>query len=119
MDSKGLVSKFAWAIAGLVAVIREEPNMRIHLLAAAAVIGAGWIFNLQRAEWGLLVIAVTLVLVTEVINSAIERIVDLITPQYHPLAEKAKNMGAGAVLVSALAAVALGVIIFIPHLFKV
>ncbi len=119
MSSNGIISKFAWAIAGLVAVIREERNMRIHLAAAGAALGAGLIFRLERHEWGLLVIAIVMVLVTEVVNTAVERVVDLISPQYHPLAEKAKNMAAGAVLLSALAAVVLGVIIFVPHIFRV
>lgn len=119
MNSNGIVRKFAWAIEGLAAVIREEHNMRIHLLAAATALGLGWIVKLQRGEWGLLVFAIVLVLVAEVINTAIERVVDLISPQYHPLAEKAKNMAAGAVLLTAIAAVLLGVVIFAPYIFTV
>lgn len=119
MNSNGIVRKFAWAIEGLAAVIREEHNMRVHLLAAGIALGLGWFLQLQRGEWGLLIIAIVLVLVAEVINTAIERVVDLITPQYHPLAEKAKNMAAGAVLLTAIAAVLLGVVIFVPHIFRV
>lgn len=115
----GIIRKFAWAIAGLMAVIGEEQNMKIHLIAAAIAVGTGWILGLERVEWGLLFIAITLVLMAEVINTAIERTIDLIAPQYHPLAEKAKNMAAGAVLLSALAAVILGVIVFGPHLLDI
>ncbi|HCF48861.1 MAG TPA: diacylglycerol kinase [Syntrophomonas sp.] len=115
----GIIRKFAWAISGLAAVIREEQNMRIHLLAAGAALGMGWILELERGEWGLLFIAIVLVLMAEVINTAIERTVDLMAPQYHPLAEKAKNMAAGAVLLSAVSAVILGVIIFGPHIIKI
>jgi len=93
--------------------------MKIHLIAAAIAVGTGWILGLERVEWGLLFIAITLVLMAEVINTAIERTIDLIAPQYHPLAEKAKNMAAGAVLLSALAAVILGVIVFGPHLLNI
>lgn len=119
MNSNGIMRKFAWAMAGIAAVIREEQNMRIHLLAAGTAVGLGWILDLQRFEWGLLVIAIVMVLAAEVINTAVERVVDLITPQYHPLAEKAKNMAAGAVLLTSIAAVLLGVVIFAPHIFKI
>ena len=114
----GIIRKFAWAFAGLLAVIREEQNMKIHLVAAGIASGIGWILGLERVEWGLLLIAIILVLMAEVINTAIERTVDLISPQYHPLAEKAKNMAAGAVLLSAISAVILGVIIFGPHILN-
>lgn len=115
----GIMRKFAWAMAGLMAVIREEQNMKIHLAAAGIALGLGWILGLERGEWGLLLIAIILVLMSEVINTAIERTVDLIAPQYHPLAEKAKNMAAGAVLLSAISAVILGVIVFGPHIFNI
>lgn len=119
MSSNGsIISKFAWAIAGLMAVIREEQNMKVHLVAAGIALGIGWALGLERVEWGLLLIAIILVLMAEVINTAIERTVDLIAPQYHPLAEKAKNMAAGAVLLSAISAVILGVIVFGPHLIN-
>ncbi len=110
--------KFVWAFRGLWQVIEEEPNMRFHLLAAGLALGLGWLLGLNPIEWGLLTFTIFLVWIAEVFNSAIERVVDLLTSQYHPLAEQAKNMAAGAVLLSAIAAVVLGLIIFIPHVLS-
>lgn len=110
--------KFAWAFSGLALVVKEESNMRFHLLAAGLALGLGWVLGLNLMEWGLLIVAIFLVWIAEVVNTAIERAVDLITPQYHPLAEQAKNMAAGAVLLSSVAAVLLGLFIFGPHIFK-
>lgn len=119
MSSNSLMRRFAWAFSGLFQVVKEESNMRFHLVAAGLALGLGWVLGLNTAEWGLLILVIFFVWVAEVFNTAVERVVDLITPQYHPLAEQAKNMAAGAVLLSAIAAVILGLIVFAPHIFEV
>lgn len=90
--------------------------MIIHLVAMAVVIGFGWYFRVQPWEWVALTIAITMVLAAEAFNTAIEVTVNLTTKQYHPLARIAKDVAAGAVLITALGAVAVGYFIFAPHL---
>lgn len=115
---KGLIRSFACALAGLGYVIKTQRNMKIHLLAAVLAAAGGFYLKISRSEWGLLFITITLVLVAETVNTALEKAVDLVTREYHPLARLAKNMAAGAVLLAAINAVIMGFIIFYPHLFK-
>jgi len=89
--------------------------MKIHILAAAIALALAGLSQLSRVEWGLLVLTIFMVLVAETINTAIEKTVDLVTPDFHPLAGLAKNLAAGAVLLTALNAVIMAVIIFGPH----
>ena len=104
----------AWA--GLCAAVRTQRNMRIHLLAAAAAVGAGFILGLNEVEWSILAISCALVLAFEAMNTALESAVDLVSPQFHPLAKRAKDCAAGAVLVASLSSLVVGGILFIPKL---
>lgn len=90
--------------------------MKIHLLFAAGILVLGIHFGLSRVEWLFLLLAIALVLVAEMINTAVEVVVDLVSPNPHPLAGRAKDVAAGAVLLAALHAVVAGVLIFGPHL---
>lgn len=114
-----LRESFSCAFAGLSYCFRTEKNMKIHVLATAAVIIIAVLSGISRMEWGLLVLSVFMVLVAETINTAIEKTVDLVTPDFHPLAGLAKNLAAGAVLLAAFNAVVMAVIIFGPHIGKV
>lgn len=115
--SKGkLAESFSCAIAGIVYAFSNERNMKIHLLAAVLVVLAGLSLELSRMEWGLLVVTIFFVLVAEAINTAVEKTVDLVTSTYHPLAKLAKNIAAGAVLLSAVNAIIMAFIIFGPYL---
>jgi diacylglycerol kinase len=116
MKRRSLGESFAAAMDGVGQVLRTERNMKIHLLAATLAVLAGWFCKISRVEWGILVLTIFLVLVTETINTAIEKSIDLITPAYHPLAGLAKNMAAGAVLLAAVSAVIIAFIIFAPRL---
>ena len=113
---KRLSGSFSCAIQGIYHSIASSPNMRIHLLAAAAVIGLGYAVDLTRIEWALLSLTVFMVLAAETVNSAIEKTVDLVGPERHPLARLAKDMAAGAVLLTALNALVMAVLLFGPHL---
>jgi len=113
---KRLIGSFACAIQGIHHSIASSPNMRIHLLAAAAVTGLGYIVGLARIEWALLSLTVFMVLVAETVNSAIEKTVDLACPERHPVARLAKDMAAGAVLLTALNALVMAILLFGPHL---
>ncbi len=113
---KGLCKSFGYALRGIRQAIRAERNMKIHLVITAAVLAAGCFFSLARTEWLALVLTISLVLMAEMMNTALERLVDLVSPEKHPLAGQAKDIAAGAVLVAAGGAVIIGCVVFLPHL---
>ncbi len=112
-----LLDSFRYALAGLVYAMRTQRNMRIHCLAAVVVLALGYILNFSHVEFAILALTVSLVLMAELMNTAIEVTIDLITQEYHPLAKTAKNVAAGAVLVMALGAVMVGFFLFFNKLF--
>lgn len=104
--------KYTWH--GFKALLRYEHNARIHMVAAAAAIVAGAFFRLARWEWCAVVICIGLVISAEALNSAVEALADRITTEHDPLIGRAKDFGATAVTLLALAAVGVGCIVFIP-----
>ena len=92
--------------------------MKIHFVSAVVVIIAGLLTGLNLVEWILIILLIALVISTEMVNTAIETIVNLVSPDFHPLAKKAKDVAAGAVLVFAIASVIIGLLIFIPKWFE-
>ena len=115
MGRNTLPESFYYAIVGVVSVFKSERNMKLPFFAALAVIILAGLVKVRPFEWAVLVLTIFLVLVAETINTAIEKTIDLVTDNYHPLAEKAKNMAAGAVLLSAANAVIIGGLIFWPY----
>jgi diacylglycerol kinase len=111
------IASFRYAFQGLSDLFRSQPNARIHLLAAAIAVALGFYCGISRMEWVALSICIALVLALEALNTALEYLVDLVSPEYHPLAGRAKDAAAAAVLLATLGAVAVGLLIFIPHLF--
>ncbi|MDP4261061.1 MAG: diacylglycerol kinase family protein [Bacteroidota bacterium] len=107
--------RFAWE--GIRNFFRKEHNAWIHMAASVTVIVAAWWFRLPRTEIILLVIVTGLVWVTEILNTVIEQIMDLIIPERHPEVKRIKDMAAGAVLVAALIALITGILVFIPKIF--
>lgn len=107
------LKSFQFAIKGLQSMILEEHNARIHLVAAIVVIIAGVLFQVTKEEWLWLSLAITLVFITEMINTAVESMCDEITEEISPNIKKAKDVAAGAVLVVALFAVVVAVIVFV------
>ena len=114
--SGNLWLSFKYAGEGLLYVIRTQRNFRIHLIAATLVVLMGGWLRLPAASWAILVLMIGLVLVTEMINTAVEALVDLASPDYHPLAKLVKDVAAGAVLVIALTSVVVWLIILGPPL---
>ncbi|MDN5321774.1 MAG: diacylglycerol kinase [Clostridia bacterium] len=112
------LSGFNFALQGIIYCIQNERHMRFHIFAAAIALLFGWYLNISGMEWLILVFSITLVIVLEMINSAIENTIDMFTNEYHPLAEVAKNVAAGAVLVAALNALVVGAVVFLPKLFN-
>ncbi len=90
--------------------------MRIHLVAACAVLFAGAWFAITPAEWSMVVLSIVLVLGGEAMNTAIEHLADVVSPEFHPLIKKAKDVAAAAVFLFALGAAAVGMIIFLPRI---
>lgn len=116
--SNSLAASFGFAFAGLWHAIRTQRNARIHTAAAATVTVAGLVARIAWAEWAVLAIAIGTVFAAELINTSLESLVDLVSPEYHERARVAKDTAAGAVLAAALAAVAAGVCIFGPPAWR-
>ncbi|WP_276498416.1 diacylglycerol kinase [Pontibacter litorisediminis] len=109
-------NSFKFAFRGINAAVRSEPHMRLHILSALGVVGLGLALGVTKTEWCLLVGSMGLVITAEILNTAIETVVNLVSPEFHQLAGKAKDLAAGAVLVAAMAAAVIGTIIFLPYL---
>lgn len=105
---------FAWN--GIKEVVKTEQNFQFHLIATALVISIGFGFKLTGVEWTIIVLIIGLVLVAEMINTVVERMIDYIKPDVHPQAGMIKDMAAGAVLVAAFIAVIIGCIIYLPKI---
>lgn len=103
---------FVYAWRGVVELFRSQRNPRVQLFAFAVAIGAGICFKLDRTEWALVILCGALVLTAEALNTAIEFVVDLASPEKHELARKAKDCAAGAALIASLGAAAVGVVVF-------
>jgi diacylglycerol kinase (ATP) len=107
---------FRYAARGLRAVLQSQHNAWIHLTASAAVVLAGAVVGLSRVEWCLIVGAIMAVWVAESLNTAFEALCDVASPAMHPLVERAKDIAAGAVLITAVGAVITGALVFVPRL---
>jgi diacylglycerol kinase (ATP) len=113
--NKRLMS-FVYAFRGLWLLFRTETNAQIHLAILICVVVAGGYFDLSTLEWIALLLCFGLVIGMEALNTALEKLTDLASPQIHPLAGKAKDLAAGAVLWVAIIAILVGVIIFAPKM---
>lgn len=110
---------FKYAFKGMQTVFKEERNMKTHVFLGILAILFSWWLGLNRMEWILVLLSIFLVLVMEIWNTVIENVVDLVTNrQFHPLAEKAKDMAAAAVLLTAFFSMLIAALIFVPRLFE-
>jgi diacylglycerol kinase (ATP) len=109
---------FGHAFRGLKVLLQTQQNARIHAAATVLVLAAGALLRISPAEWALIAIAVVGVWATEALNTSIEFLVDLASPDLHPLAAKAKDVAAGAVLVAAIGSLVVGVLVFGPYVLK-
>lgn len=113
MNVRKFFNSFKYAIEGIRKVM-DEQNFRFDLMMAFIVIVAAVFTGLSKLEWIILIVVIAIMLSLEMINTAIERVVDLASPGIHPLAKAAKDIAAGAVLVFACASVIIGILIFLP-----
>ena len=130
MDSQGnnkrkwknrdVISSLEFALTGIFTAFKEEKNMRSHVLSALTAIIAGLIFRISATEWLFLLLSIFLVIAFEIMNSAVENVVDLASDYHFSMrAKNAKDMAAGAVLVVSGFAVITGLIIFLPKLWDI
>jgi diacylglycerol kinase (ATP) len=115
----GRIQSFKYAFRGISTMIRTQRNAWIHAMATVAVLGFGSLAALTRFEWCWIVLAIVSVWTAESLNTALEALTDLASPEIHPLAAKTKDVAAGAVLITAIGAAAIGLLIFTPHLAEV
>lgn len=107
---------FGYAFKGLFILFKEEVHAQFHLFATFTVLMAGWYFQISKIEWCLVILSTSLVITAEALNTAIENLTDLASPEIHPLAGKAKDLAAAGVLIAAFGAAAIGLIIFLPKI---
>ena len=114
---KSFLRSFHFAFTGIAYALRTQRNARVHVAVACLVIAAGIYFRISAIEWAIVALTIGTVFSAEMLNTVAELAVDLLTQHYHPMAKVAKDVGAGAVLVAAIAAVGVGVAIFGPHVW--
>ena len=113
---KNIINSFKYAFEGIFTALKAEKNMKIHFIIMILVIILGIILKISRIEWIICIILFGFVISLELINTAIENTVDLITQEKNPKAKIAKDVSAGAVLIAAITAVVVGFIIFVPKI---
>lgn len=117
-DFKKQLRSFVYAWQGIRCCVGKEQNLSFHLITSAVVIIAGFALGITRMEWMVIALCIGVVIAAELFNTAIERLVDLVSPERHPIAGQVKDIAAGAVLVCAAAAAIVGLIIFVPYLTR-
>jgi len=116
MNVRKYVRSFGYAFIGIKTACAEQ-NFKSHLLSAGVVLIVGYFTGLSRMEWYIVLLLIALMFAFEMVNTAIERVVDLASPNIHPLAKQAKDLAAGAVLVFAIFSAIIGLLIFMPKWF--
>jgi diacylglycerol kinase len=116
IENKKIINSFKYAIEGIIASFKSERNMKIHVLATIIVVILGLILKINIVEWCFCIISIVLVISAELLNTAIENIVDMISTEKNEKAKLVKDISAGAVLVLAIGALIIGMIIFIPKI---
>ena len=110
------LNAFKNALRGCALAVKNERNIKIQLVAAVLVTIMGFLFRISSVEWAILVLTIFFVIVTECLNTAVEKTVDMITDKYDECVKNVKDIAAGAVLFSAMASVIVGIIIFLPKI---
>ncbi len=113
---KKLIRSFGYAFKGVAYAATSQLNFRIHLAATVLALLMGWFLHISVSEWQWIALSITIVLVTEIFNTMIESLVDLVSPGFNEKAGHIKDMSAGAVVIAALFALITGLIIFLPKL---
>ena len=110
------IKSFSYAFNGFKIMFQNEHNSRIHLVLAVFVVLAGVLTEISRMEWIAISFAISLVFICEIINTAIEYLANFVSPDYHELIKKVKDLGAAAVLLAAINSVVVGLFVFVPKI---
>ncbi|HIW75237.1 MULTISPECIES: diacylglycerol kinase family protein [Gordonibacter] len=110
-----LIRAFKCAFDGIAYVVRTQRNMKIHLVIAVVAVALGLALGIDGASWAAVILCIAAVFAAECVNTAIESVVDLVSPDYHELARRAKDCAAGAVLIFALVSVVVAVVVYGPR----
>jgi diacylglycerol kinase (ATP) len=116
MNMQKTLRSLRFALNGIQELFKTQPNAQFHFFAGVVVIAAGFYFQLSTMEWVAVVLCIAFVISMEAINTAVEYLTDLVSPEYHPLAGKVKDVAAAAVLIAAVGAAIVGLLIFVPKL---
>lgn len=111
------LKSISFAFAGIAAMVGSQHNAWIHLASTIVVVTAGVGFQIDRAEWVWLILAIIAVWTAEALNTAFELLCDVASPEFHPLVKQAKDVAAAAVLIAAVGAAIIGLLVFVPHVF--
>ncbi len=111
------IAGFGFAFSGLWYALRTQRNARVHVVIATLAVVLGLFLRISAIEYAMIFVAITGVFIAEMFNTVFELCVDLASPTYHPLAKSAKDVAAGAVLLSAMLSIVIGVCVFGPHLW--
>lgn len=118
MRSRNIFESFRFAFSGLWYALRTQRNTRIHLTITAAVVVLGLFLELSYVQWAVVTLTIGFVLVSEMLNTVAETLVDLLSPGYHPLAKIVKDVTAGAVLLAAIVSIVVGLLVLGPPLWE-
>lgn len=118
MSRAPFFKSFGYAFAGIAQAFREGRNFKVQLCFAVLAIALGLVFGIEPPEWAIIAVCIGVVLGGECMNTAIEAIVDLVSPEYDERAKKAKDCAAGAVLICSIASVAVAAFLFLPRIFN-
>ena len=118
-DWSKFIGGFRYAFSGLWYALRTQRNVKVHVVIACLAVAMGIVLRISAVEFAMIFVAITGVFIAEMFNTVIELCVDLVSPAYHPLAKIAKDVAAGAVLLSAILSVVIGLFVLGPHLWAV
>ena len=113
---KKRIDSFKFAFKGIAELLKSHTNFKIHIALALLAIAAGFYLEISNSEWLIIILCILIVFMAEGFNTAIEFVVDLASPEKHPLAAKAKDVAAASVLIAAIGSAIIGMMIFIPKL---
>lgn len=117
MKNKKIINSFKYAFEGIITAFKAERNMKIHIAIMLLVIVAGFVFKISITEWFVCILLFSIVIASELFNTAIETVVDMVMPEKNDKAKIAKDISAGAVLVVSIGAAIIGLMIFIPKIW--
>ncbi len=116
---KQRIKSFGYAIQGGITFFKSETHAQIHLVATILVVGLGFYFEISKTDWLFSLLAIGLVIATEALNTAIEKLCDAVHPDKAPSIKFVKDVSAFAVLISAIVSLVIGLVIFVPHLLQI